>query len=103
MPSSRDARLECILARVLRTGVIASSLSLSVGLALLLLPFSPGTSAAWLTIGLLALMATPVARVVVSAVDYWAQRDWLFALLTTLVLLELGASIIAALVFHRRL
>lgn len=103
MGSPGDARLGRILAMVLRTGVLASSFSFSVGLVLSLIGGSPPTSGPWLTIGLLTLMATPVARVVASAADYLVRRDWLFATLTILVLLELGAGVVAALVFHQRL
>jgi hypothetical protein len=45
----------------------------------------------------------PVARVVVSIVGYIRARDWTFATLTAIVLLELLASAVAALVFNKRL
>ena len=48
-------------------------------------------------------MATPVARVATSMVEYVRHRDWTFSILTAIVLLELCAGIVAALVFHRRL
>ena len=99
MPTPGDARLERILANVLWTGVMASSFSLAVGLALTLV-LGGSSSGPWLTIGLLTLMATPVARVAVSAATYVMQRDWLFAVLTLLVLLELAASVGAAFVFR---
>jgi uncharacterized membrane protein len=56
-----------------------------------------------MTIGLMILMATPVTRVAASVVEYAVERDWLFVALTSLVLLEIIAGVIAALVFHRRL
>ena len=46
--------------------------------------------------GLIILLATPIARVTVSAVDYARERDWLFVALTLIVLLELAASVVAA-------
>ncbi len=52
--------------------------------------------------GLVMLMATPVTRVAVSVVEYGRQRDWTFFALTGLVLLELVAGIVAALVFHSK-
>ena len=58
MASPGDARLERILANVLWTGVVASSLSLAVGLVLTLAS-GGAASGPWLTIGLLTLMATP--------------------------------------------
>ena len=41
-------------------------------------------------------MATPVGRVAVSVGEYARQRDWLFVLLTSIVLIELLASVVAA-------
>jgi uncharacterized membrane protein len=41
--------------------------------------------------------------VAASVVEYAVERDWLFVVLTTIVLLEIAAGVIAALVFHRRL
>jgi uncharacterized membrane protein len=46
--------------------------------------------------GVLMLIATPVARVVVSSITYVRRRDWTFAVLTLIVLAELVASIVAA-------
>ena len=54
-------------------------------------------------VGLVALMGTPVARVAMSVVEYGRRRDWTFFVLTLIVLAELCAGIVAALVFHRRL
>jgi len=98
-----DFELEARLGRVLRFGVRASSLCLGGGL-LVSLASSDATLGNWLmTIGLVLLMATPVARVAVSVVDYAVHRDWPFFILTGIVLLELAAGVVAALVFHRRL
>jgi uncharacterized membrane protein len=49
-----------------------------------------------LTIGLMLLLATPVARVVVSVVDYARERNWVFFGLTVIVLVELAASVLYA-------
>jgi len=96
-------RLERVVGVVLRAGVIASSVCLAVGLVLSLAT-GGGAAAAWLlNIGILVLLATPVARVVVSTVEYINERDWRFAALTGIVLLELIASAVAALVFNRKL
>jgi uncharacterized membrane protein len=96
-------RLERVVGVVLRAGVIASSACLAVGLVLSLAT-EGGAVAAWLlNIGILVLLATPVARVVVSTVEYINERDWRFAALTGIVLLELIASAVAALVFNRKL
>jgi uncharacterized membrane protein len=42
------------------------------------------------------LMATPAARVVLSAVSYARRRDWVFVALTLIVLLQLLASVFVA-------
>jgi uncharacterized membrane protein len=99
---SVDRDLEQRIGRVLTIGVRTSAALLAAGLAL---SFAGATSvAAWLmTAGLLLLMATPVARVATSMFEYLRHRDWTFSILTAIVLLELCAGVVAALVFHRRL
>jgi uncharacterized membrane protein len=97
-----NGRLERTISVVLRVGVVASSLCLAAGLALSL------DGGAWLeglllNIGVVLLLATPVARVLVSIVDYAHERDWAFVALTAVVLAELAASVVAALLFNRRL
>ncbi len=97
-PSSKaDRDFESSLGRVLGIGVLASTVCLAAGLVLTLLRPADGPQRALLTTGLLLLMATPIARVAVSAVIYTRRRDWVFAALTAIVLLELFASIAAAL------
>ena len=97
-PSSTDDRgFESALGRLLGIGVLASSACLALGLALTLLRPDEGAQRALLTSGLVLLMATPIARVAVSAFTYARRRDWLFAALTGIVLLELFASVAAAL------
>jgi uncharacterized membrane protein len=96
------ARLERVIGGVLRGGVIASSVSLTVGLLLSLGGIEPAASIL-LNAGIIILLATPVSRVIVSTVEYVAERDWTFATLTFVVLLELIASAVAALVFNRKL
>ncbi len=53
--------------------------------------------------GILVLLCTPVRACVISTAEYAAAREWRFAVLTSIVLLELLASAVAALVFNRRL
>ena len=95
-------KLERLIGIVLRAGVIASSICLASGL---LLSLATGGSVArfLLNAGIVILLATPVARVIVSIVQYIGARDWRFATLTIIVLLELVASAVAALVFTRTL
>jgi uncharacterized membrane protein len=96
-----DAGLELLIGRLLRVGVTASSICLALGLAALFV--WPAASAWLLQAGLIILIATPTARVVLSIVEYASARDWMFTLFSTIVLLELIAGAVAALVFHRRL
>jgi len=95
------SRLENTIGLVLRAGVVASSIALAAGLALELMDV-PGAPRL-LNAGIVMLLATPVARVVVSIVEYIRERDWTFATLTAIVLAELLASAVAALVFNERL
>jgi uncharacterized membrane protein len=90
-------RLERWLGRILTAGVLASTGLLAVGLILQLLGVQPGGAAALTRGGLIVLMATPVARVVVSVVEYALERDWLFTALTTTVLVILLGSLAVAL------
>ena len=93
---ARDRQMEDAIGRILRIGVTTSSTSLAIGLVLRL---STGESRAvdlLLTAGLVILMATPVGRVVISVVEYALERDWFFVVMTSIVLLELLASVVAA-------
>ena len=96
-------RLERSIGVVLQAGVIASSALLAVGLLLTLAGGSPDFADLLLYAGILILICTPVARVAISTVGYAAARDWPFMTLTLIVLAELLASAMAALVFNRRL
>jgi uncharacterized membrane protein len=97
-----DAHLEERLGRILRVGVHASTACLAVGLIWSVIGYSGGAATAVMTAGLVLLLATPVARVAASIVEYAVQRDWTFVALTSIVFLELCVGIVAALVFHRR-
>ena len=100
--SAQTARLERVIGRVLRGGVVVSSACLMAGLVLSLAGVEP-VATVLLNAGIIVLLATPVSRVVVSTVEYVVERDWPFATLTFIVLLELVASAVAALVFNRRI
>jgi len=94
-PSLDD--LELTLGRLLGIGVTLSSLTLGAGLLAALTLGNGAIATFLLTAGVLLLLATPIARVVVSSVGYAQRRDWLFVVLTLIVLAELIASIVAAL------
>jgi uncharacterized membrane protein len=97
------APLERWVGVVLRAGVMASSASLAVGLVLVLFTGEGGAAGILLQTGIIVLLATPVARVVVSTVQYVIARDWTFAALTVIVLVELMGSVVAAFVLNRKL
>jgi uncharacterized membrane protein len=96
-------RLERLIGVVLRAGVALSSTCLTVGLVTSLFAGNAELSRLLLQTGIIVLLATPVARVVVSIGQYLRERDWTFAVLTLIVLAELMASAVTALVFNRRL
>jgi uncharacterized membrane protein len=90
-------RLEIHLGRLLVLGVAGSAVFLAAGLGLWLT--DPNSFAAgWLlNAGLIILMATPVMRVVVSFAGYVGMRQWFFAGVTIVVLLELSVTLLVAL------
>ena len=89
-------RLEVVIGRLLRAGVVTSSLCLAAGLVLTVAGISGAIAGMALSAGLLILLATPVARVIVSVVEYVRERDWMFVSLTLGVLLALAGSAVAA-------
>lgn len=49
----------------------------------------------WIQLGVVVLMLTPIIRVVLSIVDFARQRDWLYVVITAIVLLVIiGNSIV---------
>jgi len=102
MTASQSPHLEQQVGRVLRAGVAVSSACLVAGL-LLSLAGAAAIANLLLQTGIVVLLATPVARVFVSILDYAQQGDWKFTLLTAIVLVELLASAVAALIFNKRL
>jgi uncharacterized membrane protein len=94
-----DAALERLIGRLLRAGVLMSSACLAGGL--LALTISPAAGVWLLQAGLIILIATPTVNVVLSVVEYAWARDWLFAAISTLVLVELLAGAWGALLFYR--
>ena len=100
---SASQRLEHAVGVVLRAGVTASSACLAVGVLWSLVTGESGIARILLQTGILVLLMTPVARVVVSIAQYVSDRDWPFAALTTIVLVELLASAVAALLFNKKL
>jgi uncharacterized membrane protein len=93
---NNDVRLTQLIGGVLGVGVKLSAAALAAGLALSMFAATATLAHLLLNVGLVVLMATPVARVVVSIGEYVREHDWLFALVATIVLAELVASVVAA-------
>ena len=116
-----DEQFDIVLAHVLRIGVIASALVVALGGVVFLARHGlerpsyhvfrgePGnltsvrgiaTEARHLSgrglvqLGLLLLVATPIARVLFSVVGFFRQRDWLYVAITLAVLTLLAYSLL---------
>ena len=89
-------RLELAIGAVLRLGTVVSSVLLAIGLVMALTGSRGDLTSLLLDMGLVILLATPAARVVVSVIAYVRERDWTFVVLTVVVLVALGASVVAA-------
>ena len=106
-----DERLEIIISVLLRTGVLTAATLVFGGGAWYIIttqaepsyrkflsaPVFAGRTPAELTIeiGLLLLIATPVARVVFSLIGFALERDKLYVALTAIVLAILTYSLVA--------
>jgi uncharacterized membrane protein len=111
----RDYQMDRIISVVLRGGVLLSAGLLILGAALYLVrvlwggaPAKPlsfphtlgdvfyglghGDPVAILALGLIVLLLTPVARVLISIFAFARERDWLYVGITALVLLILLVS-----------
>jgi uncharacterized membrane protein len=91
---SRDDQLERIIGIVLKAGVTTSATCLAIGLILRQIPVTVHLSPIVIHAGLIVLLATPVLRVVVSVYEYAREHDWLFVLLTMIVLVTLLGSLL---------
>ena len=86
------ARLEIQVGRLLQAGVMFSAACLGLGLAIWMVFGNVRAAAVFLTIGLIVLMITPLARVLASLVAYIRLRDWFFVATTVMVLVVLIAA-----------
>lgn len=118
-----DRRLEVMIGKLLRTGVLlAAAIVLAGGVLYLARHHAErvnyhafraggeetrkyagivqsaehGESAAFIQIGLLLLVLTPVARVVMALVGFSLERDRLYALVSLIVLVILACSLLHA-------
>jgi uncharacterized membrane protein len=122
-PIWSDEQFDIVLARVLRTGVLLSAAIVAVGGVVFLArhgferpmyhvfkgeprPFRSVEGIVGMArdmsgrglvqLGLLFLIATPIARVVFSIVGFMRQRDWLYVGVTAAVLALLAYSLLAS-------
>src|SRR5579859_471178 len=120
---SSDQRVDLIMSRLLRTGVLLSALFVFAGGVLFLLrhptPVTdyhnfqgepaelrtvPGIvhdalalrGRGLIQLGLLLLIATPIARVAFSVMAFLYERDWMYVLVTLVVLSLLFYSLLGA-------
>lgn len=91
-----DVDIERALGRVLTLGTRLSTVMLGLGLVATFVAPGHAATGVLLASGLLVLLLTPVARVVVSIAGYVRERDWWFVLFTGTVLVLLIASFVAA-------
>ena len=87
-----STRFEVLLGRTLGLGVALSTALLAIGLVLAL-TVGGGLASGLLEAGLLVLMGTPMARVLLSCLEYIRQRDWFFAISGFAVLVVLGVTV----------
>jgi uncharacterized membrane protein len=121
--SWNDQRIEVIIGTLLRTGVILAATVVLIGGALYLArhgreipdfrtfhgePQSlknpaeivhgvlAGSARAIIQLGLLLLIATPVARVLFSAFAFAIERDWMYVVITLIVFAILMYSLVGS-------
>lgn len=94
--SNSLSTLETRLGRLFTLGLVVSALFLTAGLIIYLA--APDSTAAGvpLSTGLMALMATPLLRVIVSIVEYVRRREWFFVWTTLAVLGQLTVTMVYA-------
>lgn len=52
----------------------------------ILIGFTHFTAVGWIQTGVLVLILTPIMRVALSLIDFLKERDWLYAIITAVVL-----------------
>jgi uncharacterized membrane protein len=92
MKPSTTERLETMVGQVLRASSIASTVMLTLGLALAVTRPDLDAQMYLLRSGLIILLAGPIARVALSAVTYARAREWSTAAMAFTVLIVLIAS-----------
>ena len=116
-PAAVSGALESSLGRGLGIGTYASIVLVGVGLVLLFVdgasPLDPGPPlrintlvadliagrpSAFLWLGILGVLATPALRVVGALIGFWRRGERQMALIALLILVVVGAGVVAGLV-----
>jgi len=95
-PPGELERFDAGVGRVLRTGVLMSSVLMGLGLLAWLLDVA--AAAALLNAGLVSLMATPVVRLLASLIEYLRTREWSFVWMTGAVVIILAGTVLYAVI-----
>jgi uncharacterized membrane protein len=94
VPDTEEAidRLEVQVGRLLEAGVVVSAVALAAGLLMWMIVRDSRIASGLLSGGLIALMLTPLARVVASLIAWVRIRDWFFVWTTVMVFVVLLAA-----------
>jgi uncharacterized membrane protein len=90
---TKHESIELVLARLLRLGSIIAATLLAIGIGAMLLGHTV-IAPRIITAGLLALLATPIMRVVAAGFIFVRDRDWSFAFFCLVVLCALVAGVL---------
>ena len=82
-----------VLARLLFVGAVIAAILLAVGIGAMLLGHG-AVASHLITTGLVALMATPIMRVLTAGLIFVREKDWRFALFCLVVLCALATGIV---------
>lgn len=118
-----DQRMEIIVGKLLRSGVVLSAGLVLLGACIYLFRHAhqpadygvfrgepsefrtipgvlrsvrDGRGRGWIEFGLLMLIATPIARVAFCVVGFWLERDRMYVMFTVIVLIVLLCSLVGS-------
>lgn len=85
--------IELSLARLLRIGSLIAAVLIAAGIGVMLLG-NEAVATRLVTAGLLALLATPIMRVITAGLIFVREKDWRFACFCLVVICTLAAGIL---------
>lgn len=89
---SQHEPIELTLARLLRIGSFIAAVLIATGIGCMLLE-KERLASQLITAGLLALLSTPIMRVITAGLIFVREKDWRFACFCLVVLCALAAGI----------